>query len=111
MAGEGRPEVVNRVRAVRMTAGLKQQELADRARISLRTVTFIETDPAYVPSVGVALKLSKALGCRVEDLFSLVGDEADLIVIDAQLQALEIEQSNLVRLRTEILAARLSVSE
>lgn len=71
MSGEGRPDVVNGVRACRRAAGLKQQDLADAARVSLRVITLLENDTTYTPSVGIALKLAQALSCPVEKLFAL----------------------------------------
>jgi putative molybdopterin biosynthesis protein len=60
----------NRVRELRQAAGLSQAELAERAGITRQGVSAIESGQ-YLPNTVVALRLSAALGCAVEDLFSL----------------------------------------
>lgn len=60
----------NQVRAVRERLGLSQQELAQAAGIARQTIGGIEAGQ-YAASAVVALRLAKALGCRVEDLFWL----------------------------------------
>jgi putative transcriptional regulator len=63
----------NRLKIVRLTNGdLTQQELADRVACSRQTIHSIESGK-YLPSVELALKLARTLGCRVEDLFILKG--------------------------------------
>lgn len=47
-----------------------QQELARRAHLSRAAISAIETD-RVVPSTAAALAIAAAVGCRVEDLFSL----------------------------------------
>lgn len=61
--------VDNRVRALRETRGLSQAELAEAAALSRQSVSAIETGRA-TPAVDVALRIARALECRVEDLFS-----------------------------------------
>jgi putative molybdopterin biosynthesis protein len=72
-------EVRNQLRAVRTRLGLSQQELAQAAGVTRQTVGGIEAG-LYAPSAGVALRLARALGCRVEDLFWL---DADVPVISS----------------------------
>lgn len=60
----------NQVRAVRERLGLSQQELANSAGVVRQTIGGIEAGQ-YAASAVVALRLAKALGCRVEDLFWL----------------------------------------
>lgn len=62
--------VRNRLRQLRQERGLSQQELAERAGVTRQTVSGIESG-RYLPTVPVALRLARALGCRVEDLFDL----------------------------------------
>lgn len=62
------PPAINRVRDRRESRGLSQTALAQRARLSRQSVAAIEAGRA-TPAVNVALRLSRALDCRVEDLF------------------------------------------
>jgi molybdate-binding protein/DNA-binding XRE family transcriptional regulator len=64
------PPVDNRIRSRRQAAGLSQQALARRCGMTRQAVNAIEAGH-YIPSTLVALRLSMALGCRVEDLFHL----------------------------------------
>lgn len=70
----------NQLRSVRTRLALSQQELAETAGITRQTIGGIEGG-LYAPSVAVALRLARALGCRVEELFWL---DEDLPAIDAQ---------------------------
>ena len=65
-------EALTRVREVRERAGLGPSDLARRAGISRQALHRIETN-ADAPGITTALRLARALGCRVEDLFSLPG--------------------------------------
>ena len=60
----------NRLKDIRVTQGLSQGELAGKSRITRQAVSAIESR-LYLPTTAVALRLAAALGCRVEDLFSL----------------------------------------
>lgn len=64
------PTLSNRVRARREAAGLSQQGLADFVGVSRQAVIAIEAG-RQVPSTALGLRLARALGCTVEDLFSL----------------------------------------
>ena len=64
-------QLKNKVKIARVTQGdLTQQELADRVSCSRQTIHSIESSK-FVPSIELALKLAKALNCKVEDLFFL----------------------------------------
>ncbi len=63
----------------RLLRGLSQGQLSALAGLSRQTLSGLEHGRS-VPSTSVALKLARALECRVEDLFSL-GDE-DLLPAD-----------------------------
>lgn len=67
---ERSPPLRNRVKSLRTQQGLSQQELARAAGVTRQTISNIEVG-LYVPSVAVAMRLARALGCRVEDLFWL----------------------------------------
>lgn len=64
------PRLIVRLKEVRAEAGLTQQELADRAGVSRKTVNTIE-NRVFTPSVLVALVLAKALHVPLDDLFQL----------------------------------------
>ena len=73
----------NGLKAARARLGLSQQELAQAAGVARQTVGGIEAE-LYAPSAQVALRLAKALQCRVEDLFWL---EEDLPALEAAVVA------------------------
>jgi putative transcriptional regulator len=59
------------IRRLRISRGFTQAELARRADISRQAVAAIEGG-TYLPNVNVALKLARAFGATVEEIF---GDE------------------------------------
>ncbi len=61
----------NNLRDARTALGLTQAELAERVGVSRKTVNTVENG-VFIPSTLLALKLARALGRPVEDLFSLV---------------------------------------
>ena len=63
-------KLLNALRRQREAAGLTQAELAGRIGVSRKTINTVENS-VFVPSTVVALKLAKALGCTVEELFFL----------------------------------------
>ena len=75
----------NRVREARLRLGLSQQELAARTGVTRQAIGAIEAG-TMAPSAAVALRLARALGCRVEDLFWLDEEppeiEAEVVTID-----------------------------
>ena len=60
----------NTLRAQRARRNLTQQDLAALAGVTRKTINTIENG-VFVPSTLLALKLARALGQPVEDLFSL----------------------------------------
>ncbi|RCJ41060.1 XRE family transcriptional regulator [Nostoc minutum NIES-26] len=60
---------------------MSQQDLANLAGVTRQTISGVESGQ-YAPSVAITLRLAKALGCQVEDLFWL---ERDLPEIEAML--------------------------
>lgn len=60
----------NRVRELREARGLTQLQLAEAMSVSRKTVNTIENG-IFQPSALVALKMARAFGCRVEDVFWL----------------------------------------
>jgi molybdate-binding protein/DNA-binding XRE family transcriptional regulator len=62
------PRLHNDLRATRLRLGISQQELARAAHVTRQTISGIEAG-IHSPSAAVALRLARALGGRVEDLF------------------------------------------
>ena len=59
-----------------MADGMTQQDLADRVGVTRQTILYIEKGK-YSPTIGLALRLARELGVRVEDLFELERGEDD----------------------------------
>ena len=68
--GKDHKKLLNNLEKLRKSAGLTQQELSESADVSRKSITAIENG-IYVPSTVLALKISRTLGCKVEDLFRL----------------------------------------
>lgn len=68
------PTVRNTLRVQRALRDLTQADLAELAGITRVSVNAIEGG-RMIPSVLLALKLARALGVAVDDLFSLAGEE------------------------------------
>lgn len=62
--------VENTVYQKRTKSGLTQEELADMVGVTRQTIIAIEKGN-YTPSVLLALRLSRALKTRTDDLFSI----------------------------------------
>ena len=72
----------NQLKAIRARLGLSQQELALTAGVARQTIGGIENGD-YAPSAAVALRLAKALGCRMEEVFWLEEESAVLEAVPA----------------------------
>ena len=68
--GKDHKKLLNNLEKLRKSAGLTQQELSESADVSRKSINAIENG-IYVPSTVLALKISRTLGCNVEDLFKL----------------------------------------
>ena len=68
------PTVRNTVRVQRAIRDLTQADLAGMAGMTRASVNAIEGG-RMIPSILLALKLARALGVAVDDLFSLSGEE------------------------------------
>jgi len=68
--GKNHKKLLNNLEELRKNAGLTQQELSESADVSRKSINAIENG-IYVPSTVLALKISKTLKCKVEDLFIL----------------------------------------
>jgi putative transcriptional regulator len=65
--------LANRLKEKRGELGLTQAELAERCGVTRKTVNTVENG-VFVPSALLALKLARALGQPVEELFWLSAD-------------------------------------
>ena len=68
--GRSHEKLLNNLEELRKLAGLTQQDLSESAEVSRKSINAIENG-IYVPSTVLALKISKTLKCKVEDLFVL----------------------------------------
>jgi len=59
-----------RVKELRTAAGMTQQQLAERVRVSSRTIISIEKEQ-YSPSLMLAYRMAEVFGVSVEELCSL----------------------------------------
>lgn len=64
----------NRLKEYRVRLGVNQAEMGRLVGASRQTISLIERGD-YSPSVALALKLARACGVRVEDIFSYEEDE------------------------------------
>ena len=58
----------NNLKSIRTRLGMSQQDLANLAGVTRQTISGVESGQS-APSVAMTLRLAKALGCHVEDLF------------------------------------------
>lgn len=63
-------KVNNSIKVWRAKFDITQQELAQKAKVSRKTISTLERG-VYMPSVGLALKLAEIFETQVEDVFSL----------------------------------------
>ena len=68
--GRDHQKLLNNLEEFRKSAKLTQEELSVKAEVSRKSINAIENG-VYVPSTVLALKISKTLNCKVEDLFQL----------------------------------------
>jgi len=67
-------QLYNRLLEIRTERGLTQAGLAELVGVSRKTINTVENG-IFIPSTLLALKLARALGRPVEDLFSLDPDQ------------------------------------
>ena len=68
------PRLENRLRVARAELGLSQDQLARLVGVTRQTISSIENQQ-YVPSALLAFLLARHLGKRVDELFTLSGEE------------------------------------
>ncbi|MEH2142607.1 substrate-binding domain-containing protein [Nostoc sp.] len=71
----------NNLKSIRTRLGMSQQDLANKAGVTRQSIGGVESGQ-YAPSVAISLRLAKALGCPVKDLFCF---EEDLPEVQAVL--------------------------
>jgi putative transcriptional regulator len=57
-----------RIKEFRARDGLTQEQVAHKVGVSRQTILYIERGQ-YNPSLLLAMKISKALKCKIEELF------------------------------------------
>jgi putative transcriptional regulator len=76
MAGEAvmaKNELSNNIRRLRFDAGeMTQQQLADKVGVTRQTIIATEQG-RYAPSLPLAIKIARAFGRQVEEVFQLEG--------------------------------------
>lgn len=60
----------NKIKLLRKTMGLRQEDLAGLLGVSRQTIIAIEND-RYNPSLELAMKLARLLKAPVEEIFTL----------------------------------------
>jgi len=63
-------ELLNNLKTLRSNAGFTQAQLASEIGVSRKTINTVENG-VFIPSTILSLKLAKALGTSVENLFQL----------------------------------------
>ena len=63
-------QLVSRLREERTRQNLTQGQLAELVGVSRKTINTVENG-VFVPSIMLSLRLAKALGTTVEELFQL----------------------------------------
>lgn len=63
----------NNLKSIRTRLGMSQQDLANMAGVTRQSIGGVESGQ-YAPSVAISLRLAKALGCPVKDLFCFKED-------------------------------------
>ena len=63
----------NRLRELRETRGLTQEELAKILGVTRQTIIAIEKGK-YDPSLRLAFKIARFFGVKIEDIFTYEGD-------------------------------------
>ncbi|GLC23771.1 helix-turn-helix transcriptional regulator [Roseisolibacter agri] len=63
-------QLANRLREERLRHNLTQAQLAERVEVSRKTINTVENG-VFIPSTLLALRLARALGTTVEQLFQL----------------------------------------
>jgi len=68
---EASPKLKNHIRELRKAAGLSEAELGKRLGVSHRTISMLELGQYIDPRVSFAIKIARALGRPVEEVFEI----------------------------------------
>lgn len=68
------PVYVSHLNEIRRAKGLSVEELAEKVGVSKQTIDSIELEKHKL-SLELAYKISKALECRIEEVFPRIGGE------------------------------------
>jgi len=68
--GKNHKELNNQLEELRKASHLTQLELAEKVEVSRKSINSIENG-IYIPTTVLALKIAKALNCRIHDVFQL----------------------------------------
>ena len=63
----------NQIKVYRAINDWTQEELAQRVSVTRKTINTIENSK-FIPSAYLAIKIAKAFGVAVEDVFQIEGD-------------------------------------
>jgi putative transcriptional regulator len=67
------PNILNRVKELRIARGWTQEQLADAVGVSRQSINSIERD-RYVPSLSLALTFARVFSCSTDEIFTLNGE-------------------------------------
>ncbi len=62
----------NSIRALRVSRGISQEQLADRVGVTRQTIISLEKE-RYNPSLDLAFRIARFFDARVEDVFEYRG--------------------------------------
>ena len=66
----------NKIKVFRAMHDMTQEELADRIRVTRRTINSIERGK-YNPSIEVAYNIAKTFGVTIEEVFCFEDDDGE----------------------------------
>jgi putative transcriptional regulator len=70
------PNILNRVKELRVARAWTQEQLADAVGVSRQSINSIERD-RYVPSLPLALTFAQVFGCSTDEIFTLNGEKRE----------------------------------
>lgn len=68
--------LINKIKVYRAMNDWTQEELARRVNVTRKTINTVE-NRKFIPSAYLALKIAKAFGVSVEDVFQIEGDDPE----------------------------------